>query len=191
MRYRETLAPVCAFIEAIGLRCSPGSVPTDSFLPGVAIIEGGLVYDDEQLGSPGDLLHEAGHLALTPQRVRPLLDGDVGAVIDDILATGLPDHLAPLNEAERSMIERSEPLAIAWSYAAACAAGVDPDCVFWEGGYGTKDGGSPMILRMQIEQGMFPGVLGLAQLGFCGPPPLFATPGQAAPFPAMRGWMAG
>jgi hypothetical protein len=104
-------ARVVVFLQEIGLTVRAGAVPAPSFVPGVAIDGGTLVFDEERLVYPGDLLHEAGHLAVLAPDARHAIHGDVG---DDV---GL------------------ELGAIAWSYAAAVHLGIDPAIVFHEGGY--------------------------------------------------------
>ncbi|WP_273020652.1 hypothetical protein [Oceanicaulis sp. UBA2681] len=182
----DALAPIEQFLTAIGLPVTRAQLPSDSFIPGVAVRHGALKVDPDQLGSPGDILHEAGHLAVTPARLRGRLDADI-----DACASALIDdpHLK-VTETEASILNRTEPLAIAWSYAAALEAGVSPECVFWEQGYGGQHGGSPQLVMMQVAQGLFPGVLGLAQSGFCAAPPPFGDPADPAPFPKMRRWLA-
>jgi len=54
---------ICTFLVSIGLPVRTGAVPGPSFLPGIAIEHGVLVFDEDRLLYPGDLLHEAGHLA--------------------------------------------------------------------------------------------------------------------------------
>src|SRR5207302_344496 len=61
---------------------------------------------------PGDLLHEAGHLAVMPAAERGALDGDTG------------DNGG------------QEMAAMAWSYAAALQLGIPPEVVFHPAGYG-------------------------------------------------------
>jgi hypothetical protein len=41
-------------------------------------VNGGLVYDWERLTWPGDLLHEAGHIAVIPAALRPTIGGTQG-----------------------------------------------------------------------------------------------------------------
>jgi len=110
-------ARIVAFIEAIGLRVERGAV-SESLLPGIAVREGALVVDQTRLTHPGDLLHEAGHLAVCD----PALRGNLADVSDD---------------------GGEEMAAIAWSYAAARHLGLDPSVVFHPGGYG---GGSEALV---------------------------------------------
>ena len=110
----------------------------ESFLPGIAIERGELRVDEARLEYPGDLLHEAGHIAVAPPDVRSGLGGD----IDD-----MPEL---------------EWAAIPWSYAAALEIGIDPAIVFHGGGYrGHSPGllenfrlGVPIGLHLLVERGM-------------------------------------
>ena len=102
---------IIAFLGSIGLPVRAGAIPGPTFLPGIAIEGGVLVVDEERLLYPGDLLHEAGHLALLPHHDRSAVHGDTGD--DGGLEVG----------------------AIAWSYGAAVHLGIDPAIVFHEAGY--------------------------------------------------------
>jgi hypothetical protein len=191
MLYPERLAPIADFLSGLGIVCAPGAVPADSFLPGVAVVGGGLVYDVARLGSPGDLLHEGAHLALVPARFRPLLSDDVDAAIAGLIdGSRVPDGVAPPGAEEKAMLAQTEVMAVAWSYAAAHALKVEIACVFWPGTYRMPAGQAPDALVTQIEQGFFVGIQWLARFGFCTAPPPFGNPMEAEPFPAMRRWLA-
>lgn len=99
------------FLEAIGLPVRFEAIPHPTFLPGIEMRSGGLTIDRCRLLYPGDLLHEAGHLALMDAARRAQTAGDAG-----------PDG-------------GEEMGAIAWSYAAALHIGLDPRVVFHEHGY--------------------------------------------------------
>ncbi|UOV05081.1 hypothetical protein MUU77_07340 [Pseudoxanthomonas sp. F37] len=68
-----------AFLRGIGLVVTEGRVPDDCFLSGVRIHRGTLVFDRQRLQWPGDLLHEAGHIALTPAALRAALSDALDA----------------------------------------------------------------------------------------------------------------
>jgi hypothetical protein len=121
---------ICTFLVTIGLPVRAGAVPGPSFLPGIAIQNGVLIVDEDRLLYPGDLLHEAGHLALLPRDARRTVHGDAGD--DGGLEVG----------------------AIAWSYAAAVHLGIDPAVVFHEAGY---RGASQSILE-NFKAGRYIGV---------------------------------
>ena len=186
MIHAEALAPIETFLNRIGLPVTRSALSEDSFLPGVVIKKGALVVDPERLGSPGDILHEAGHLAVAPGRLRNHLDGN----IDACAAALITDPKLGVTDAEAAQIARTEPQAIAWSYAAALAAGVSPACVFWEQGYGGQHGGAPQLVMMQVAQGFFPGVQGLVRAELCSAPPPFGDPADPGPFPQMKRWLA-
>ncbi len=186
MIHADAFAPILQFLSAVGLPVTQASLSDDSFLPGVVVQHGALIVDPERLGSPGDILHEAGHLAVAPGRLRGYLDGNIDACAAALIAD--PD--LDVSEAEANQITRTEPQAIAWSFAAALAAGVSPDCVFWEQGYGGQHGGAPQLVMMQVAQGFFPGVQGLVRAEMCSAPPPFGDPSDPAPFPQMKRWLA-
>lgn len=103
----ETIA---AFLDSAGipLRLEPLTGP--SFVPGLAIEAGAIQIDPEGEAFPGDLLHEAGHIAVTEPGRRAALS-DVGSDASEEMA------------------------AIAWSVAAARACGVRLDVLFHADGY--------------------------------------------------------
>jgi len=100
---------MAAFVRGIGIAVRAAPLPEDTFLPGLDIRHGAVLVDEEQLAYPGDLLHEAGHVAVAPreQRAAPALSPDAG------------DEMA----------------ALAWSYAAARHLGLDAGVVFHPHGY--------------------------------------------------------
>ena len=110
---------IVTFLGEIGLEVRAGIIHEPTVLPGIQIAAGGLVVDDSKLLYPGDLLHEAGHLAVTSADERARLNGDVGQ--------GPAEEMA----------------AIAWSYAAARHLNLDPAVVFHAAGY--RGGGKSLL----------------------------------------------
>ncbi len=107
---QEVLERIFSFLRGIGLSVRIAPVPSTSFLPGIQMVSGGLRVDPGALRYPGDLLHEAGHLAvMTPER----------------RAEEFPGSTDPAEEMA----------AIAWSYAAALHIGIPPEVVFHPDGY--------------------------------------------------------
>lgn len=103
-------ATILAFLESVGIPVEITDLPSPTTLPGMDVVRGRLLVDPERLGWPGDLLHDAGHIAVSDPATR---------------AT-----------AETASADPGEEMAaIAWSYAAACALGLDPLLVFHEAGY--------------------------------------------------------
>lgn len=140
---------IALFLAGIGIpvRLEPAG---DGLLPGLTVRDGGIVADPGRLFHPGDLLHEAGHIAVTDPALRPALCD----VADD---------------------PGEEMAAIAWSWAAAAALGLDPQVVFHADGY---RGGSATIIEAFSSRRWF-GVPLLACWGMT----------EEAIFPRMHRWL--
>ena len=61
---------IISFLIEIGLEVRKGEIQQTTFLPGIAMDCGALIVDESKLLYPGDLLHEAGHLAVIPAERR-------------------------------------------------------------------------------------------------------------------------
>lgn len=157
---KEVTARILAFLDRIGIDVSAAPIEGESFLPGIAIGGGRLIFDPDRLEWPGDLLHEAGHIAVTDPALRATLD----EVRDD---------------------PGEEMAAIAWSYAAAVAIGLDPAIVFHDHAYG---GGSPQVIE-NFTNGRDVGVPLLHAWDMSGPRPHRALPADARPYPHMDRWL--
>ena len=131
---------ILAFLARIGIAVALEPVGEDSFLPAMRLRAGALVVDPERLRWPGDLLHEAGHIAVTDPALRPTLD-------------------------EASNDPGEEMAAIAWSWAAAIEIGLGPAIVFHAEGYG--GGGA---LAENFARGQYVGVPMLAWFGMTAEP---------------------
>ena len=110
----DVVRRIVAFLRDIGLGVEERTIEEATFLPGVLLERGRLVFDPQRLEYPGDLLHEAGHLAVAP---RPVV-GENGFNMSPYESAVLP-----------------------WSYAAALTIGIDPAVVFHSGGYRGKSEG--------------------------------------------------
>jgi hypothetical protein len=106
-----TTLRIIDWLRGIGLTVRFAPLDTSTFLPGVTLEAGGLVVDAERLLYPGDLLHEAGHLAVMLPGRRTSAGADVG--------TDMGDEIG----------------AQTWSYAAAVHLGLAPEVVFHAQGY--------------------------------------------------------
>ena len=142
---------IAGFLAGTGIAIEAGPV-SGSTLAGMTVSQGRIVVDPAIPAWPGDLLHEAGHLAVSD----------------------------PAERAADAMTEDGglEMAAIAWSYAAAPAIGIDPEHVFHAEGY---HGGGAHIAH-EFAAGRTFGVPFLALWG------LTAERGENA-YPAMRGWL--
>src|SRR5208283_2504245 len=106
-----TATLILDWIQQIGLTVRLASLGADTFLPGVTLEPGGLIVDPERLLFPGDLLHEAGHLATMLPAQRASTGSNAGSNMGDEIA------------------------AQAWSYAAAVLLVLAPDIVFYPSSY--------------------------------------------------------
>ena len=147
MNHREHLPAIVDFLQQVGIRVRQQAMPEGSFLPGVRIHQGALEYDPHRLQWPGDLLHEAGHLAVLPAVLRAQAD----------------DDLQGLGEAEFA----GEQEALAWAYAAAVAIGLPLEVLVHDGGYK----GHAAAL------GIYPGLQGLCASGMAESPRFVAACG--------------
>ncbi|CAM3472938.1 hypothetical protein [Paracidovorax anthurii] len=152
------------FLRGIGLAVREAELPDGCFLPGVRVEHGGLCVDVARLRWPGDLLHEAGHLAVIPSALRPQVDG----------------ALQELPAVEHG----GETEATAWAWAAMRHLGLDAAVLFHDGGYH----GQAESLRFTFEMGVYLGSAGLVAAG------LTLQPAQAEalgvePYPHMRAWL--
>lgn len=153
-------AQIARFLTEVGIAVRWQLIEEPTRLPGIKIDRGALLVDRARLQHPGDLLHEAGHLAVIPPDERAQLVGDAG-----------PDPAR-------------EMMAMAWSYAAARHLGVDPAVVFHDGGYG---GGSRTLLE-NFETGRYLAVPILQWLGMTADPKHAAELG-IEPYPKMLKWL--
>ena len=54
-----------AFVRSIGIDVRTATLPEKTILPGLDIRHGAILIDETRMTHPGDILHEAGHLAVT------------------------------------------------------------------------------------------------------------------------------
>jgi hypothetical protein len=155
-----TTATIVAFLRQIGIPVSTDTLAEPTFLPGILLKHGGIVVDVERLRFPGDLLHEAGHIAVSSPDRRASIQGNAG-----------PDPA-------------EEMMAIAWSYAASVYLQLDPAVVFHAEGY---RGGSNELID-NFTHGRYFGVPMLQWLSMTLDAPHAGERGHA-PYPHMLKWL--
>ncbi|WP_114391874.1 hypothetical protein [Oleisolibacter albus] len=188
MYYPEALPPIIAFLRDIGLAVEIGPGAAGGFLPGVNIHAGILHVDPDTLVGSGDVLHEAGHIAIVPRRFWPQLGTDLQQSTTAAITAemGVPD-----DPVLRQIQLNSEGMAQAWSYAAALAIGVPPACIFFPGAYKHTDYEGTHPMQRWIESGTHFGLPSLAQAGMTGVAGPFALlqNNGLPPFPQMTRWL--
>lgn len=148
------------FLTGLGLYGGSVVLEEKTFLPGVDIVAGKLVVDESRLLYPGDLLHEAGHLAVVPSEERSRLNGDVGS--------GPGDEMG----------------AIAWSWAALRHLGLAPEVVFHPHGY--RGASASIITAFSQDGGFGVPILEWKELTATGE---HASQLGVPPFPHMLKWL--
>ncbi|MEW5836972.1 MAG: hypothetical protein AB1832_18070 [Pseudomonadota bacterium] len=155
-----SLPLIVGFLRRIGLVVDERTLAEPTFLPGIRVERGGLVFDPYRLAHPGDLLHEAGHLAVVPPGQRATMDGAIDADPGEEMA------------------------AIAWSWAGAQDLGLAPEALFHADGY---KGGSDALIE-NFLQGRYIGVPLLEWRGMTDWQQPCAQH-SATRYPAMKRWL--
>ncbi|MBN3584192.1 hypothetical protein JYB64_17470 [Algoriphagus aestuarii] len=112
------------FLNEIGIPTVGTTLEEDTFLPGLKIDSGQLYYDPEKLKYPGDLLHEAGHIALMTAEEKETIIGNV------------KNYRSPNQDDEMGVM--------CWTYAALIHLDLPPEVVFHPEGY---KGESQMLIQ--------------------------------------------
>jgi hypothetical protein len=155
----STATLIIDWLRQIGLTVWLAPLGAETFLPGVTLEPGGLVVDPESLLYPGDLLHEAGHLAVMLPVQRASTGSNVGFDMGDEIA------------------------AQCWSYAAAVQLGVPPEIVFHPAGY---KGAANTLIQVYPEGNA--GVSLLQWMGLT-MDSAHAAAGSMHPYPHMIRWL--
>jgi hypothetical protein len=182
---------IISFLQELGLLVEVvGYEHPASFAPGVWLDEGRL-FVCWCVATPGDILHEAGHLATIPSSFRHLirpgsLPGPLlmAAIEDYIRTTGLVlDAFGTEDPVSRALLQMGDCEATAWSFAAARALDLDPGVLFAPRPDGTRPFGDQEAaedVRSMLECSRYFGINGLQAAGYC----------TVREFPRMRRWLA-
>lgn len=155
---------VTNFLIQIGIPIEFRPLDGYCFLPGIQVEGGILNIDIDQLKYPGDIVHEAGHIAIVPAAERATLN--------------------EISIGERPMREAEEMMVIAWSYAVCVELNIDAGFVFHDQGY--QSGGSH--IADQFKQGRYVGVPMLQWTGMALEKMDPENP-QRPVYPAMINWV--
>ena len=105
----ELVTTLAELVRSVGIPVHVADLPQLASFPGLDIEYGAVLIDESRLIHPGNILHEAGHIAVTDPAVR--------------------------NERKLSPTGGEEVSTLAWSYAATLYLGFEPDLVFYPGSY--------------------------------------------------------
>lgn len=116
MNYDQNILKIIVdFLNSIDIKVQEVELNMNTFLPGLSIHGNTILLDTKKLKYPGDLLHEAGHIAVTDENMRPLI--------------GIKDF------EEKWPTPGDEIATILWSYAASHHLNIDLTVVFHPNGY--------------------------------------------------------
>jgi hypothetical protein len=146
------------FLGSVGINVVAGDIG-DSILSSMTVRHGTIIIDPAIPAWPGDLLHDAGHVAMT----EPAMREQLVKVSDD---------------------PAEEMGAMAWSVAAASAIGIPLETIFHEAGY--KGAGQNYIDSFRNDPSI--GVPFLAWLGMTAEPRR-ATEWGIPAYPVMQRWL--
>jgi hypothetical protein len=111
----KILLKITSFLKEIGIKTVEKELPDDTFLPGLAITNEGVLIDYKKLMYPGDILHEAGHIAVTTAEERKKIGTEE-----------IPEDWPTQGDEIGAML---------WSFAAAHHLKIPLDVVFHADGY--------------------------------------------------------
>ncbi len=112
---QNNLKIITDFLNDIGIKIKETKLSDDTFLPGLSLLGNSILVNYDKLKYPGDLLHEAGHIAVTSVDERTLIGTD--------------------NMKKEWPTDGDEIAAILWSFAASRHLQLDLKIVFHPEGY--------------------------------------------------------
>lgn len=151
---------VANFLREIGLQVVQVE-SASGFVDHVEIVHGAIHLDEHAAVS--DLLHEAGHVAIMPQRYRSYLNGNIGPGVKRMLEELTALHLPTDDPLYRAAIQTSDCEATAWAWAAGKHLGLNDDEIIRDEDY---NGGGEHV-RLGLAFRGYLGINGLAHAGFC------------------------
>lgn len=154
-----------AFIKSIGIPVDCVEAVPGALLSGFDIQGGRLLICPTDDFSPGDILHEAAHIAVVPAAER--------------------HHLFTETLETRPQFQAEEMMSIAWSFAACMHLNIAPEFVFHDKGYK----GEGAHIAQSFKDGRYVGVPMLAYADMCVAWPPYGLGGTGPAYPAMVKWM--
>ncbi len=158
-----SLNKILSFLDRIGVLYKFTNIEKECFLAGLFIDKGTLLIDKDKLKHVGDVMHEAGHIALMSPEERQTVSGSLDGI------------LYP---------EAVEMMTLAWSYAACLEIELDPYVVFHKDGY---KGDSESIVS-NFQQGSIIGLPMLQWLGLTNDR-IDPTQNKTVVYPKMITWI--
>lgn len=164
---KKALSQVSRWLRGHGFMLEVGERCVAGFNRGIWLESDLIVYDPSEAHA-GDLLHEAGHLAVLPSCIRAAVGpGDIERFTEPAITEYMRTHPNafgyPEDAVARACIQAGDSEAIAWSYAAAIDAKIDPWLVCQKG-FGDEEMGESVFTG--LKTGCHLGINGLRTAGF-------------------------
>lgn len=163
----KVLRKAVRWLRRRGFVVEEGRRHADPFNAGIWLDGDCVVYDPDE-AHPGDILHEAAHLAVLPACIREVAaPGDIEKFIGPAITKYMRSHPNafgyPEDPVARACMQAGDMEAIAWAYAAAIDAKVDPWLTCAKG-FGDPETGEATFIGLQLRQHL--GINGLQCSGF-------------------------
>lgn len=174
---------VVSFLLEIGLEVHmlPGA---SGFLPGIRINQGALEYDPHVV-SIADILHEAGHLAITPAEFRPLMSDGLSAGYKAMFNAIDEQEMEPDSPMLKAILQCDDPGATAWAFAAGTHLAIEPEMIIDSRHYdGTGD-----EIRLALLHNAYLGINGLHRAGMCESSRAMAAYRGVSVYPVLTRWV--
>lgn len=148
------------FLKEIGLivTLSPGA---NGFTEYIRIVSGALEVDP--FCPPSALLHEAGHLAIIPNRFRGYMNDNLFDGFKKMFSELDDMGIDPDSHLSRACIQSSDTEATAWAWAAGIKLGIPPETIIADNEYA----GSGQEIRSMLSINQYLGINGLSHAGMC------------------------
>jgi hypothetical protein len=149
-------------LNDIGIECLPLN-GAKGFVDGVQIKNGKIFYCPIK-ATPSNILHEAGHLAIIPNKYRGKAQDNLSAVMS-VMAKEIDFSNPDIGDA-RAFMQCGDTEATAWAYAFGKRIGLSEKLIIDDKDYD----GSGATIRIQLKSSHYMGINGLAAAGFCARP---------------------
>jgi hypothetical protein len=178
----DYLLKAVAFLREIGLTVTED--PTaKSFMRKVAIDKGTLRYRPD--APVGDLLHEAGHLAIIPTRFRSYMDGNITIGIKRMFDELGQENTPPDSPIYHACLQSSDTEATAWAWAVGVHLGIPEELVIEDNQYGRTGA----TIRACLAARAYLGINGLTWAGYCASNAPYAKVSGKPLYPQLAFWL--
>lgn len=157
----EEISQISEFLNQHDIELIHLNEAIHGFVSGVKIKKGTLLVGNN--ATLDSILHEAGHLAITPKPFRHLMSGNLSSGLKKMFEVLSDKNLDPDSELMRHSIQCSDPEATAWAFAAGRLLGFKDDLIILNSSYD----GEGALVREMLASNAYVGIHGLRHAGMC------------------------